>query len=632
MKSLAPLALADPSTSKGFRRWVRSNVTHMLSSRVGKVATVLLAASVGHAWAIGPSFDCSKASTPLPQFICASPDLSRTDLEFAQAYYAWRQQVGPGGSQALKLEAVDFQNRVAQQCGIAPSGNLPADPVTLAACLKRGYENQRSKWLSLLSGAAAEEARRPIDQHVTLQRDLQALGFLPPTEAIDGVYGATTRSAILAWQRSKGLQEGGFLGTRDAGALVTQAANSAPPGSSRTGTETLPAERERAASENSQSDWILPETAYKVDQSVSSRCTSTPIKSRSVALPGGVEEAVTATLTRIGSYRCNVALTIRSSRGTLLYQSPHWYGYEFGQEKGTGRTLSIALITSNGRPVVVIGEVFWPESGSCASCGPTTTLTFIVLRDGQSPTVTRFDSKRDRYGDLDYAVAADRIQIREVESLGCHACGVATTTPYWVNLTTQTLEKAGDTVIDDPELAKQADTGIVNYHLRSRPVWGPWWLSDSGCSLYAVTDTGVQIGFGLAGPSLALTMGQTFPDDMAPWRKKPIDAPRTKDLEHDGALPSRITAYIDGSHGEINFSAGNILPNGMMGATMVLFTTEASPLTAVTNAMALQGNHLVLDLMWGTDEWGNHATFHRLISMDISGGKNAVQQLVYCAR
>jgi TPR repeat protein len=237
---LAPLALADPAASKGLRRWGRSNVVHMLSSTAYKLAAVLVTASVGNAWAIGPSFDCSKASAPLPQYICASPDLSRTDLEFAQAYYALRQQVGPAGSQALKLEAVDFQNRVAQQCGIDRSGALPPDSGALAACLQRGYAEQRSVWLSRLTGAAMEEASRPVEEQVALQRDLQASSLLPPTATIDGVYGAATRTAILTWQHSRRLPETGFIGDDMARALKDAARRSglAPGIKSFTGSRT----------------------------------------------------------------------------------------------------------------------------------------------------------------------------------------------------------------------------------------------------------------------------------------------------------------------------------------------------------------------------------------------------------
>ncbi len=177
--------------------------------KVYRAAAILLAITAGRAWAIGPSFDCAAAHTPVAQLICSSPDLSRIDLMFVQAYYALRQQVGPAGWQTLKAEAADFENRTLQRCGIPAAGALPPDPGPWVACLSAEYERQRTVWLSRLVGAAREEANRPVDQHVALQHDLQSLGFLPPTATIDGVYGAATRTGIVSWQRSFGQPETG---------------------------------------------------------------------------------------------------------------------------------------------------------------------------------------------------------------------------------------------------------------------------------------------------------------------------------------------------------------------------------------------------------------------------------------
>ena len=184
--------------------------------KVCRMAAVLLAVTAAPAWAIGPSFDCAAVHTPAAQLICSSPDLSRIDLMFVQAYYALRQQVGPAGWQTLKAEAVDFENRTLRRCGVPAAGLLPPDPRPWVACLSAEYERQRTVWLSRLTGAAREEASRPVDQHVTLQRDLQSLGFLLPTATIDGVYGEATRSAIQAWQQSRGAVVTGFLGNQDA--------------------------------------------------------------------------------------------------------------------------------------------------------------------------------------------------------------------------------------------------------------------------------------------------------------------------------------------------------------------------------------------------------------------------------
>jgi hypothetical protein len=173
---------------------------------------------------LGPSFDCGAVHTPATQLICSSADLSRTDLEFVQAYDALRQQAGPAGWQALKAEAVEFENRTLQRCGVPATGSLPPDPAPWVACLSAAYERQRAVWLSRLSGPAAEEAQRPIEQHVALQRNLQSLGFLPPTATIDGVYGAATRSAILAWQGARGMPATGFLDDQEGVALESQGA------------------------------------------------------------------------------------------------------------------------------------------------------------------------------------------------------------------------------------------------------------------------------------------------------------------------------------------------------------------------------------------------------------------------
>ena len=198
-------------------------------SQVGRIATLLLAATSIPCWAIGPSFDCDKVTTPLAHFICARSDLSRQDLEFVQSDHALRQQVGPAGWPALKRKDLDFQNRVAQHAGLPrPAPYLPI------RCTRRlsaaEYEQQHVDWLARLAGAAREEASRPLDEHLTLQGDLQSLGFLPPSEKVDGVYRAASRSAIVSWQRSRGLLPTALLSNDDARRLEQDARRAkAPP-------------------------------------------------------------------------------------------------------------------------------------------------------------------------------------------------------------------------------------------------------------------------------------------------------------------------------------------------------------------------------------------------------------------
>src|SRR5438105_410839 len=70
----------------------------------------------------GPSFDCHAAQQPLAQILCADSDLSRTDLRFAQAYFALLKQVGEVGKRELKQEDLQFLEAVQRQCSIPLSG------------------------------------------------------------------------------------------------------------------------------------------------------------------------------------------------------------------------------------------------------------------------------------------------------------------------------------------------------------------------------------------------------------------------------------------------------------------------------------------------------------------------------
>src|SRR5689334_18168399 len=97
---------------------------------------------------IGPSFPCPTPQDPLAQLICASPDLSRTDLAFVQVYQAYRQSLTPEGQKALRADSVEFGASVRRECGIAKPQAIPnaptppPAPVEAAACVAKAYERQ----------------------------------------------------------------------------------------------------------------------------------------------------------------------------------------------------------------------------------------------------------------------------------------------------------------------------------------------------------------------------------------------------------------------------------------------------------------------------------------------------------
>ena len=166
---------------------------------------------------IGPSFSCTGAKDTIAVLICSDPRLARTDLAFVQAYQALRQQVGDSGQRDLRQQAIDFQNGVYTSCNLPrATTSLNQIPSTAVGCVGAMYEQQRGAWMQRLAGPAAEEASRPLERHIQLQHELQQLGYIPSSTAIDGVYGTGTRAAINSWQRSSLLQATGFLGDDDA--------------------------------------------------------------------------------------------------------------------------------------------------------------------------------------------------------------------------------------------------------------------------------------------------------------------------------------------------------------------------------------------------------------------------------
>ncbi|MDT8872599.1 peptidoglycan-binding domain-containing protein [Komagataeibacter rhaeticus] len=95
-----------------------------------------------------------------------------------------------------------------------------------------------------LGGTALEEARRPLDTHIALQRRLVELGYLPAGTVADGVYGEATREAIATWQRTTHRPEtDGFVSDADAQVLLPPAvmASAGPAGNAQPAASAAPA-------------------------------------------------------------------------------------------------------------------------------------------------------------------------------------------------------------------------------------------------------------------------------------------------------------------------------------------------------------------------------------------------------
>lgn len=181
-----------------------------------------------------PDFDCSRMDRNAPGqvLLCSDSDAARSELVLDQAYYALRHQSAAYLLPQLKADLI--RDLAPLQACFSPEDMQRESPT---ACYQRIVAQVTDRYRAQLVGRAHEEATRPIDDHIALQRKLQALGFLPSEVVLDGVYGEATRRAILRWQEQASQpNRDGFLGNDDARLLMpelaaetgTQAAPSAP--------------------------------------------------------------------------------------------------------------------------------------------------------------------------------------------------------------------------------------------------------------------------------------------------------------------------------------------------------------------------------------------------------------------
>jgi S1-C subfamily serine protease len=165
--------------------------------------------------AVGPSYNCMAPAVqkqPLAQLICASPTVARAELHYVIAFQALRQISDDAARQTMRAEADAFTQRTTAECGVPAAGYLGGRAPTSAetGCFLDHFNLERSRLFSRLNGDAMDEAQLSPEQTVAIQRALKEKGLLPANEAIDGVFGPATRTAIGDWQRSVGQRATGF--------------------------------------------------------------------------------------------------------------------------------------------------------------------------------------------------------------------------------------------------------------------------------------------------------------------------------------------------------------------------------------------------------------------------------------
>ncbi len=162
----------------------------------------------------GPSFDCGRARTALPQIICEDDGLRQIDLAMVQAFQLLRHLL-PEERARLREEAVEHSEGVARTCRLPATGEIArARRAEATACIARTYQEQTRRWrvrAAALGRSSSEELSRSLQEHIRVQSLLARASLLPSDATVDGVYGVVTRAAITAFQTREGLLPDGVM-------------------------------------------------------------------------------------------------------------------------------------------------------------------------------------------------------------------------------------------------------------------------------------------------------------------------------------------------------------------------------------------------------------------------------------
>jgi peptidoglycan hydrolase-like protein with peptidoglycan-binding domain len=209
---------------------MRTKVRRLLGLAICLILVALSGTALADSPQYKPGFPCPRPdnSDVLATAICANSDMAKAELNVEKAYYVVREADGPSTYHDLKLKADADDKKLRRDCGIPLPGRPGTMPIDGASCyIKEAAKNAQDLGEDAY-GYGYDEINRDIDTHIALQQKLIDDHILDSPQA-DGVYGDTTREAIIAWQRGMGDVATGFLSNYQAMQLITEPPPTIPP-------------------------------------------------------------------------------------------------------------------------------------------------------------------------------------------------------------------------------------------------------------------------------------------------------------------------------------------------------------------------------------------------------------------
>ena len=163
-----------------------------------------------------PTFDCTKARSPLAVLICSDGEVARADWDLVTASWARYFSLNEKDRPKFTEDQDNWFASVARKCKLA--SQRPPFAREQISCVAGAYRERAAAYRSKLASDALAESRLSPGQLVQIQQGLITLGFLE-AEA-DGEFGPTTRDAIQKFQQANGFPQSNFLAKAQRQALL----------------------------------------------------------------------------------------------------------------------------------------------------------------------------------------------------------------------------------------------------------------------------------------------------------------------------------------------------------------------------------------------------------------------------
>jgi len=149
----------------------------------------------------GPTFDCSKAKSPIALTICSNQYAALTDWELSSAYLALYFSKPDDASAEFRSNHHEWLDQLELRCLLQSQPSI---------CIGDAYGSRARVYRSQLEGDALAEAYLSKDERIRIQARLTELGYYPNVRP-DGLFGPMTREAIKKFQASIALPSSNFL-------------------------------------------------------------------------------------------------------------------------------------------------------------------------------------------------------------------------------------------------------------------------------------------------------------------------------------------------------------------------------------------------------------------------------------